>query len=187
MATCANCEKETTNPKFCCKSCSAIFTNKSHPKRKLSKICSREGCCNIVKHYRTLLCEEHYQGSLAEQKEILLKTTIGEYRNRIKGSQKKYHMSSLNVAVRMLARSWHKELTTMPCNNCGYDKHVELCHIKGIATYPDTATMGEVNSKDNIIQLCPNCHWELDYGDLTIEDVKTTGLEPALLHYGATP
>ena len=28
--------------------------------------------------------------------------------------------------------------------------------------YDDSALLGEVNSEDNAIQLCPNCHWEFD-------------------------
>ncbi len=180
MVNCANCEEETKNPKFCCKSCSAIYTNKSSPKRKLTKLCSKEGCCNIVKNYRSLLCSEHYLGSMVEQKEKLLNTTLGEYRDKIKGSRLKYNMASLHAAVRGLARSWYKELTTSPCHHCGYVKHVELCHIKGLASYPDDATIGTVNARENIIQLCPNCHWELDYGDLTLDQIMvgTIGLEP---------
>jgi len=34
MNHCANCLKQTNNPKFCSLSCSATYTNRSHPKRK---------------------------------------------------------------------------------------------------------------------------------------------------------
>ena len=47
-------------------------------------------------------------------------------------------------------------------------KHVELCHIKPIASFKDSALLSEVNSKNNIVQLCPNCHWELDHGILKL-------------------
>ncbi len=40
--------------------------------------------------------------------------------------------------------------------------------------------MGEVNSKDNIIQLCPNCHWEFDKGLLSLQQIRvpSVGVEP---------
>jgi len=45
---------------------------------------------------------------------------------------------------------------------CGYNTHVEVCHIKPINSFSDDTLMGVVNSKDNLVYLCPNCHWELD-------------------------
>ena len=49
------------------------------------------------------------------------------------------------------------------CQKCGYSKHVEVAHIKAIKDFADTATLAEVNSFDNLLILCPNCHWEFDY------------------------
>jgi hypothetical protein len=48
------------------------------------------------------------------------------------------------------------------CNECGYDKHVEICHIKAISEFAENATFTEINSKLNLVYLCPNHHWELD-------------------------
>ena len=49
------------------------------------------------------------------------------------------------------------------CQKCGYDKHVEVCHKKQVCEFPPDATVGEVNHPDNLILLCPNCHYELDH------------------------
>lgn len=49
------------------------------------------------------------------------------------------------------------------CRNCGYEKHVETCHIRGVMEFPDTATLGEINAVTNMVGLCPNCHWEFDH------------------------
>lgn len=57
---------------------------------------------------------------------------------------------------------------------CGYNKHVEVCHKQAIHTFSETATIGEVNAPENLLILCPNCHWEFDYGLL----VGMQGLEP---------
>lgn len=54
------------------------------------------------------------------------------------------------------------------CAVCGYDNHVEVAHIKGIATFSDTATVSEVNASTNLIGLCPNHHWEYDRGRLIL-------------------
>lgn len=48
------------------------------------------------------------------------------------------------------------------CINCGYDKHFEVCHIKGIKDFDIDTPVSVVNDLDNLIALCPNCHTELD-------------------------
>lgn len=157
---CLNCEKETLNPKFCSKSCSASLNNKLSPKRKISKRCSM--CTNIVRNYRSKLCEFHWNEHQKNKNENFKNRTLKYYRT--KKCLNKLHKSSLHAHIRVLARSWFKELSKKPCKNCGYSKHVELCHIKPIASFSDNALLNEVNSEKNIIQLCPNCHWEFDNG-----------------------
>lgn len=94
--------------------------------------------------------------------DYLKELTINDYikRSSILGN----HPSWRFAHIRGLNRSWNKELTKLPCVKCGYSKHVELCHIKAIRDFPVTAKLGEVNAKENNIQLCPNCHWEFDNG-----------------------
>lgn len=60
------------------------------------------------------------------------------------------------------ARSWLKEITLLPCAKCGYDLHVELAHIRAVSDFSDDELLSEVNSSDNVVQLCQNCHWEFD-------------------------
>lgn len=152
---CLFCNKETTNPKYCSKSCSAKHTNTLYPKRKTKKKCII--CGDSVLSYRHNRCEKHHK----EYKENIYKSkTLGEYRNR--PSVKGKHPSWVNVHIRRFARSWHKHLTTEPCRHCGYTKHVELAHINAVVTFPDSALLSDVNSLDNVIPLCPNCHWEFD-------------------------
>lgn len=154
---CLNCGKETPNPKFCCRSCAASFNNKITPKRKRNRVCKIEGCGEIVKSYRHYHCEDHWE--IAKRDKYRYKT-VGEYRNKI--SVKGKHPSWLNAHVRGFARSWLKHLTELPCARCGYDLHVELAHIKAVTEFDDDALLTDINSTDNVIQLCPNCHWEFD-------------------------
>lgn len=164
MKHCAQCGIETTNPKFCSKRCSAISTNKSSPKRKLTRKCAK--CNTIVKSYRHRLCETHWNSYLESKSENLKNSTLLSYWT--KKSLSDLHSSSKNVHIRLFARQWFKELTKKPCAICGYSKHVELCHIKPISSFKETDTIGDVNHPNNIIQLCRNCHWEFDHNLLKI-------------------
>ena len=49
------------------------------------------------------------------------------------------------------------------CAHCGYDKHVEIAHVKPVSSFPQTALLLEINSRSNLLHLCPNCHWEFDH------------------------
>lgn len=60
------------------------------------------------------------------------------------------------------------------CIVCGYLNHVEVCHLKAIASYPVDALVKDVNVLSNLVYLCPNHHWELDNNFLEPED----GFEP---------
>lgn len=115
-------------------------------------------------NHKTTLCKEHFGKNNTTEK--LKTTTIGEFREIRKA--KGEHPSWMHSNIRNLNRSWNKDLTNRPCANCGYSKHVELCHIKAVASFDDNAFIGEVNHPNNIIQLCPNCHWELDNGLLKL-------------------
>jgi len=97
-------------------------------------------------------------------------------------SVKGKHPSWKNANIRNLCRSWNKELTKQPCKRCGYSIHVELCHIKPVASFPLETKLREVNDPLNIVVLCRNCHWELDNGYLTLEALE--GVEPTSSSYG---
>ena len=86
-------------------------------------------------------------------------------------SKRKYQVNS---RIRELARNlYSKSDKPKQCMKCGYDKHYEVCHIKGISTFSDDTPISEINNLDNLIALCPNCHWELDNGllDLQLQNV----------------
>lgn len=48
------------------------------------------------------------------------------------------------------------------CIVCGYDKHVEVAHIKAVSEFSDDALISEINDTTNLVGLCPNHHWEYD-------------------------
>jgi len=75
----------------------------------------------------------------------------------------KHHKSSAFALVRSRARATKKATMTNACEKCGWDKHVEVCHKKPISEFPKTALLSEINSEDNLLILCPNCHWMFDH------------------------
>jgi hypothetical protein len=161
---CTHCNKDTSNPKFCSRSCANTHANLANPKRKLAiRECINCGC---IVNRKTYTDYNHFCGACRRERDYKL-CTIGKYRNKASVAGK--HPSWLHVHVRSFNRSWNKTLLTKPCMICGYNKHVELHHIRPISDFPDDTLLGEVNHPDNVVQLCPNCHWEVESGLLNLK------------------
>lgn len=77
---------------------------------------------------------------------------------------------STDSVIRQHAR---KELQHLPkiCRSCGYEKYVEIHHIRPLRDFSGDAIVGEINALDNLIALCRNCHWELDKGHISIDHI----------------
>lgn len=143
---CIECSKETDNPKYCSRSCSAKVNNKK-PKRKLTNKCKT--CNSLIVSNRSYcpLCWAETDRKLSD----ILYDKPGRTR------------SGVYSLVRYFAKAIVKDRSQI-CSKCGYSKHVEICHIKPIADFPLDTLVSVVNSPDNLVLLCPNCHWELDFG-----------------------
>lgn len=67
------------------------------------------------------------------------------------------------------------------CVVCGYDKHYDVAHIRGISDWPLTALISEVNCLSNLVALCKNHHWEFDHDRMRYSDLALVrGVEPRL-------
>jgi len=172
IVTCLNCSKEfekslrhiEKSPNhFCSRSCSATTHNKTQPKHPpKQRICT---LCDVVYtqingHVSKKYCQD-CSNEFSKRTERLKVSTLGELRAR--PSLQGKHPIWFHNYLRGFSRSWNQDIAKLPCQVCGYDKHTELCHIKPIADWEDTALLGEVNSPDNLYVLCPNHHWELDH------------------------
>jgi 5-methylcytosine-specific restriction endonuclease McrA len=146
---CLNCTKETKNPKFCSRSCSAKINNKNRTRKQRKYKCRK--CNNRVSYKRTtcITCTQVPATTLQEAMYLL------------------HHKSSAYALVRTRARAIMKNENKI-CKNCGYSKHVEVCHIIPISSFSPNTLLSVINSKNNLILLCPNCHWEFDRGFLTL-------------------
>lgn len=168
MNTCITCNNATSNPRFCSRSCAAKYNNKIHPKRKTKRVCFI--CGKPVKSYRNSRCFEHQEEYLSTRFDYIKELPLSHYWS--KKSLQNLHQSSKNAHIRILARNHFKDLLLKPCAKCGYNKHVELCHIKPIREFQETSLIREVNSYENLIQLCPNCHWEFDQGLFKLSELS---------------
>lgn len=148
---CGNAAKK----KFCSRSCAGTFNNKFSPKRKIERICSYPDCTSLAKNYKTRRCAYHIRSNIEQYSA----STLGEYRNKLSVAGK--HSSWTTAHIRTFNRRWNNDYTLLPCANCGYSKHVELCHIKDVKLFTNDNTLAEINHRENIIQLCRNCHWEM--------------------------
>ena len=183
LVNCKSCSKEfnkhlaeikATKNNFCSRSCAATFNNKGKQKnppiQRKCKHCEESFFANKANKKSVTLCSS-CRNIFDNRTEFLKTVTIGEYQSlpSVKGK----HPSWKNSHIRILNRLWNHELSEKPCAKCGYDKHVELCHIKPITQFSPETTIGEVNAPDNNIQLCRNCHWELDNKLIKICDIKS--------------
>ena len=172
MNKCVNCNKETINRKFCTKSCAGQCNGRLYPKRKKStETVSCKGCnTQILKRLRRQYCEQcrcnsTFHGRLKQVNDI----QIGTFRKRYLNEKRR--TTSKNEPIRYHCHKMNRELklTHKHCQVCGYNAHVQLCHIKPISLFTDTSTLQEINDPKNIVILCPNHHWELDHGLLNPE------------------
>lgn len=70
--------------------------------------------------------------------------------------------SARSAIQRRARQTWVASGQSLSCTMCGYDKHVEIAHIKAVHEFSDEALIKEINAIENLIALCPNHHWEFD-------------------------
>jgi 5-methylcytosine-specific restriction endonuclease McrA len=121
--------------------------------------------CGNDKHIRATICKHCRSKQRGVESSITIDSNIGD-KTYTKHKYAKYSY------IRWHAKKVAKEAGMVKCANCAYEKHVEIAHIKPISEFDPSAKIREVNDIDNLIPLCPNCHWEFDYGDLTISEIK---------------
>jgi hypothetical protein len=148
--------KRTKNH-FCSRSCGAIYNNTISPKRSHNNSCRI--CGKRTEKSKAVYCDgcrpNHCLIPCSEK-------TIGD----IKKNQQQGKYSPIRNHARNLMKNF-----PMVCKLCGYSKHVECCHIKAISEFSDDTKLSIVNSLENLILLCRNCHWEFDHGIVKITPV----------------
>jgi 5-methylcytosine-specific restriction endonuclease McrA len=165
MRNCAQCNKNIEHlwkeRKFCSRSCSTLFKNiNAHSTKNKGKgkpLCVNKGCKERAVSYSHKQCRR-----CIDSKQAMSYTSNPTKGELVKLYMNKNHRSSAYSYIRWHARDVVLKKHTLPCQSCGYKKHTEVCHIKSIKNFKDTATLNEINDRKNLIFLCPNCHWEFD-------------------------
>lgn len=162
MINCLICNRETNNPKFCSRSCAAKHNNTVAVKRtktkQLCKVCNVE----IPLRNRRIICDD------CKSVKWLSKSL-----ENAKAMYGKGHHAKIRQFARKEMRSSERS-----CFACGYNKFVEVCHIIPIREFQANATITQINNRNNLVFLCPNCHWELDHGFLNLDFVEFDSLHP---------
>jgi predicted restriction endonuclease len=94
-----------------------------------------------------------------------------ELLNKTKGSlfSERKNWQSARTAIRKNAtETYFRSNKEHKCAICGYNKHIEVAHIKAVSDFSNNATIREINSITNLIGLCPNHHWEYDHGLISL-------------------
>ena len=173
---------EVKKKKFCDRSCASKYNNKKFPKR----ISKNVGLC--VKCGQTIIFKKLKKGGYNPKKycALCLKAKKVEVGNSIAWhnfpplpieEQSKAEVKRRNHNTRLwwgnrISKHSRKvyKASGKPyvCKQCGYSVHVDICHIRDIQDFPDTALVKEINDPDNLIALCKNHHWEFDHGLLKL-------------------
>lgn len=160
--TCQNPECSVTftchykNQLYCSTSCS----NKCRVRvvRDLPR-CRYTTCVNLVSRRTKHFCDDCVKSGRHRMKNwdgrLLSELTVGEYCKR--GGANRYDNIRQRARAAIIA-----EQIPLVCADCSWDKHVEVCHIQSISSFPKTSLVSEVNAVSNLKLLCPNCHWLFD-------------------------
>lgn len=157
--TCSNCNVSVTRKQASVKKsksgehfCSTRCSNIGRVRLRKPRSCTQCGeSLNTQK--RTKVCTNCASRTDALQDQC----TKGELFSRRKTWQ------SARSFIQKTARAKFLRINSEPvCAVCGYQKHVEVCHRRDVADFPDTATIREINDTSNLIGLCPTHHWEFD-------------------------
>jgi predicted restriction endonuclease len=154
------------NPNVC-KSCGCVI--KVDDNQKVSEVRKKQFCnqsCNATFNNKIRYRETE------PKKE---KNVRPERYSYFEGVTKKNYLDTKGIYYKFRAEirkhaQWiyQKNNGNNTCKVCGYNKHIQVCHIKSVSSFNDDNLITDINSFDNLIGLCPNHHWEYDNGYLVL-------------------
>ena len=137
--------------KYCSRSCSAKINNKLYIKKIRSKgscrFCGKKTSLKRIKNCEKCIRLGRHKKCGLNFENLTIKDILK--RNNRYGP------------IRTHAQQIYKNINKI-CENCGYSKHVHICHRIPINKFRVNTTIKTINSRENILFLCPNCHWEFD-------------------------
>ena len=171
---CVTCQEELKSrdqKKFCSKSCAAKHNNKVSPKRKSTRSVQCRGCGDIVYPNKNWTlnsfcstCREqkkHHRNGVDRGERTIEEVVARKGTNKF--DQVREHAYNL----------YKNERANPSCERCGYTKHIEICHIQSVSSFPKETKLKIVNARENVLILCPNCHWEFDHNILMLNEIRS--------------
>lgn len=156
MTQCSYCQKETSNPKFCSRSCATSSSNKTSPRRKKTKKCRN---CGKIIYSEYIYCSNECLKDIQKLRPKLSKEELkkANVRNVIKWRQ------------RLKERA--VEYKGGKCQICGYSKCIkafDFHHLQPEHKDFSISRDGNCRSWDTIkpeldkcALVCSNCHREI--------------------------
>lgn len=150
-----NCNKQTNNPRFCSRSCSAIVTGTESPKRKRTKTCK---ICNILIRSEKTFCSYNcYSKGRSKRKAIkpVGYERLKNFRTRLKQQSVDYKGGK--------------------CSLCGYNKCIKALEFHHTDPNQKDFVISGISKAfesikyelDKCILVCANCHREIHDSALT--------------------
>lgn len=160
---CLNCGKvievgskrvgEIKRKNFCNHHCAAKYNNKRRKKNNHCKVCGTE-IKRTLKYCKVCKTEILSKSLLnTTKKDLFDKWGYVRARGRITKN------------ANSIFKAHNKR---MVCDICGYDKYIEVCHIRAVKDFEDNAKIKDINSISNLVGLCSNHHKEFDNGLLKL-------------------
>lgn len=165
-------DKNETKRFFCNSSCAATSNNKLRSKKSnidwktkhngynICPICGKE------KFYKSKLCSS----CNSKEKRTIKNRTLGSFIDGHKYLTTK--CGDIRKDARRTIEESKRERVCEYCHNHEFDEILEVHHLKGILEFDKNATIGEINSEDNLVWLCPNHHKMLEMGLIKMKNKK---------------
>ena len=185
---CLNCNKtidirkgqkvgEVRKKKFCDRSCAAVYNNRRKGLVPLNR--NSSGKCKICS------CDIIFKRAKSGgyQKRSYCSKCLTEFRAKRNGADTyianltrdqlmsryaKYYIGR-NMIRQHAKKIFNDSKKDKKCIVCGYDKHIDVAHVKGVSDFDGSVLISIINNQDNLVALCPNHHWEYDEGLIAIE------------------
>lgn len=146
--------------KFCSHSCSASYNNSKRSNTKdESNYCP---ICGKPKTKKAEICSDCYN-----QSRSISNKTLGYYINNNKYLTTK--CSDIRTNARKVLENSNRIKLCSCCKDERFNSILEVHHIKGILEFSKDTLISEINSLDNLVYLCPNCHALLEKGLISLE------------------
>lgn len=101
-----------------------------------------------------------------------LRRTLDQKTKRELSDMAQYWVQWRSAISKHARQTYRRAKKPMECKICDYNLHVDICHLREVADFPETATVEEINSPKNLEALCKNHHWEFDHGLVEVCGIK---------------